>query len=526
MSSTKSDNEEIQVEKIKIEEKEDINTEVEKTTKLNKYHMITISKYFNSLIDYINIEKCCKEYRGIMELYHYNPIPIPLTGKPRKFFKNIETYWFYSNPLNNDSEFYDIKLLENGIKDKRIKRINILGEIDKDEAQEILDRENVSYHDKDTDIDFKEYTTPYKKGGIDPKIQILSGIDPEFDTDVNRPLLSTITIPTTITRLSDWCFSHETSLRNRSQIQSIIIPTTVSSMGFGCFLQCNNLSEISIPSTINSLPNNTFFICDNLSKVEIPDSVYKIGSNTFNGCESLKSIHLPSKLSQIEYNCFSNCSLSKIIIPDSVHTLKSYCFSNCTNLKSITIPSSVRIIEESVFSGCSNLSKVDLPNTITILPDNLFYKCKSLTGIKLPSNLISIGYRCFRNCSSIKELNIKNGPTQINDFTFKNCTSLSKFIIPSSVSYIGYEAFANCSSLTRIFIPSTVLSMEPNSFKNTKIRIVFGSGSPLIHLFTKGGNLIPKCRRKPDCKFTPLFSKKPNSDDNSDSDLKSTSPKK
>ena len=34
--------------------------------------ILIISKYFDSIKDYINIEKTCKEYSGIIEEYHFN----------------------------------------------------------------------------------------------------------------------------------------------------------------------------------------------------------------------------------------------------------------------------------------------------------------------------------------------------------------------------------------------------------------------------------------------------------------------
>lgn len=54
-----------------------------------------VSRYLNTSEDYINIEKTCKNYKGLIESFHYNPIPI-LKNIDRKLFKNIVYYHIYS----------------------------------------------------------------------------------------------------------------------------------------------------------------------------------------------------------------------------------------------------------------------------------------------------------------------------------------------------------------------------------------------------------------------------------------------
>ena len=62
---------------------------------MNSHCIMIISKYFNTINDYINIEKCCKEYRGLIEQLKYNPIPLK-NIKERELFKNIETCHYYN----------------------------------------------------------------------------------------------------------------------------------------------------------------------------------------------------------------------------------------------------------------------------------------------------------------------------------------------------------------------------------------------------------------------------------------------
>lgn len=66
----------------------------EQPLQLNPYCMFLVSKYFNSIDDYINVEKTCKGYRQTMEQFKYNPIPLA-TQKERDMFQGIEVYHIY-----------------------------------------------------------------------------------------------------------------------------------------------------------------------------------------------------------------------------------------------------------------------------------------------------------------------------------------------------------------------------------------------------------------------------------------------
>lgn len=56
--------------------------------------MTIIGKYFEYFKDFVNLEKTCKEYRGIINIYHYNPVP--LRKNQMKLFTNIEKYFYYT----------------------------------------------------------------------------------------------------------------------------------------------------------------------------------------------------------------------------------------------------------------------------------------------------------------------------------------------------------------------------------------------------------------------------------------------
>ena len=54
--------------------------------------LMIIGKYFNDIDDFINLARTCKN-NNILNLYHFNPIPIG--SITIKLFPNIETYHKY-----------------------------------------------------------------------------------------------------------------------------------------------------------------------------------------------------------------------------------------------------------------------------------------------------------------------------------------------------------------------------------------------------------------------------------------------
>ena len=67
--------------------------------------------------------------------------------------------------------------------------------------------------------------------------------------------LTSVTIPSSVTSLGEWCFSGCYSLT------SITIPSSVTSLGYACFDHCYGLTSITIPSSVTSLGGSCFIDC-------------------------------------------------------------------------------------------------------------------------------------------------------------------------------------------------------------------------------------------------------------------------
>ncbi|ELP89928.1 hypothetical protein EIN_303720 [Entamoeba invadens IP1] len=307
--------------------------------KLESYHVMIVSKYFDTIEDFINLELVCKQFCGNMEKFHFNPIP--LNSKTVEYFPKIETLhlWdvidenFGNDFLINKQKIKDIDEFKN-VSKKLFYRIIVWFGVD----FETVDK------NKTQNIEFKKVTytqNDRKKFG-------------------NK-------IPSSVTSIGEECFL------KYDRIRRVIIPSNITSIGNRCFRQCNNLSSVIMPSSIKSIGEWCFCFCDSLSSVTIPSSVTSIGNGCFVLCSSLTSITIPSSVTSIGDQCFRQCtSLSNFTIPSSVKSTGDCCFNRCSNLSSVIIPLSVISIGQWCFCGCGNLKSVTIPSSVTSNCDDIF----------------------------------------------------------------------------------------------------------------------------------------------------------
>nr|BAN41037.1 hypothetical protein, conserved [Entamoeba invadens] len=282
---------------------------------LSGYHIMIVSKYFDDFGDFINLGLVCKKFRGNMEKFHFNPIP--LNSKTLGYFPNIETLHLWDKKDENFGNGFMINTEEMEIVKIRV--------VLKKEFFRIIVWFNVDFEtvdrNKNRNIEFKNvtYTQNDRK---------------KFGNN----------IPSSVTSIGDKCFSFCGSL------SSVTIPSSVKSIGYCCFYKCSSLSSITIPSSVTSIGGCCFYECSSLSSITIPSSVRSIGDSCFNRCKSLSSVTIPSSVTSIGDRCFYKCkSLSSVTIPSSVTSIGDHCFSGCSRLSGITIPSSVKYIGKDSF---------------------------------------------------------------------------------------------------------------------------------------------------------------------------------
>ena len=335
---------------------------------------------------------------------------------------------------------------------------------------------------------------------------------------INNELVTSITIPDSVTSIGGYAFSFCTGLT------SVVIPDSVTSISDCAFRDCTSLTTVTIPDSVTSIDGSAFSGCTGLTSITIPDSVTSIGFAAFFGCTGLTSVTIGNGVTSIGDNAFWGCSgLTSITIPNSVTSIGSSAFYNCTRLASIsgsatnvgtvakqakptsftvnitsgtsigggafagctgltsvTIPDSVTSIGSSAFYGCTGLTSITIPDSVTHIDDYAFEDCTGLTSITIPDSVTSIGNAAFYNTAwynnqpdglvyvgkvaykykgtmpSNTSIVLEEGTLSITDHAFEDCTGLTSVTIPDSVTSIGSFAFSGCTGLTSITFNGTI----------------------------------------------------------------------
>ena len=80
---------------------------------------------------------------------------------------------------------------------------------------------------------------------------------------------------------------------------NVTIPNSVTIISDSAFLNCKKLENVQFmqstdaKSSIKSIGNSAFQGCVALKSIGIPDSVETIGENAFNGCTALTKVYIP-----------------------------------------------------------------------------------------------------------------------------------------------------------------------------------------------------------------------------------------
>ena len=275
---------------------------------------------------------------------------------------------------------------------------------------------------------------------------------------------------------------------------AVVVPDGVTDIGDGSF-DSSLLTSISIPESVTRIGQTAFYGTTRLTSISLPSSVTTIGDRAFSNASSLASITLPVGLTAIGTSAFEVTALTSITIPEGVTSLPSFVFSNSRALTSVSIPSSLTSIDKNSFDGASALT------SITVASNNQSYRSidgvlfskdaevlldyplgKSATSYNIPEGVTSIGDGAFDYVTALTSINIPNGVTSIGDSAFAAASSLTSITIPSSVTSIGDYSFSGATSLTSITIPSSVTEIGYAAFEEASglADIYFLGNAPFV----------------------------------------------
>ena len=423
------------------------NSENGGNSRVDRYGMMVIGKYLNTFGDYVNLEKTCKEYRGITEQYRFNPIPFE-NEKERKAFKNIETYHLYGE---YDPQSAQINTILDG--NVKIKKIIIYEDDDKvdDQKYERIKGNGV--------VKIRSNKTGKFKFNMDPSVTVLIGVDNNILQNGANSEVKEIVIPYHITKIRENCFS--CGMEEEEEIYGRDF--------------CEGLRDIFIPNSVSVICPHAFFDCG-ITSVHIPSSITFISEGCFAKCKKLESIHLPNTIEFLDDNAFSRCSnLKSITLPSSVTSLGNNCFRECYSLSNVAITSNLVSIGNECFfqndikhfySIEQDLTpySVDLPSTLTHFGNYIFYECDEITSVRCDISVIP--HSCFYGCNELRSVRLTYRVTEIEANAFYSCVNLTSINLPSSIKRIGWSTFQDCHQLASIHIPSTLTYLGKDCFKD------------------------------------------------------------
>ena len=286
------------------------------------------------------------------------------------------------------------------------------------------------------------------------------------------------------------------------------------------------LTSITIPKTVTEISNDAFTNCTSLSDITFDggSEPLTIGYNTIGntgpfGDSPLTKVTLNRQINYTHPNpdtatkgIFGNKpDLTKVLLGYYVRHLSDYMFANA-GIESIGLQANVETIGKGVFSG-SKLTKIVIPKEITSIGANAFLNCDYLAEVNIQdgSSALTVGYQ---NSSAAnwgpfydsplskiylgREINYVDGngntftPSETNDGFFaneesgsitnvsvtlsNNVKTISNYMfsglkmndinIPSTVTEIGNGAFYGCNTFSSLTIPSSVTKIGDNAFYN------------------------------------------------------------
>ena len=319
--------------------------------------------------------------------------------------------------------------------------------------------------------------------------EIIDGLKYQIDSDTKTAIVvchyytGNIVVPDKVKASDGYEYSVVgvgRSFSENSSITSITLPSNITSLDDYCFSNCVQLYNIVIPSSVKTLGAYCLCRCIRLKQITLPSSIISLGAGCFSDCKALGSIAIPSSVTKLGPSCFSGCPIKRIVIPSSVTFIGEGCFAGCEQLGTVELSSSITSLGSSCFYNCHVLENITIPSTVTTLGSSCFSCCYNLKNIVIPSSVTSLGYLCFKDCSSLTNITIPSSVTSLGDYSFWGCTKLEQATFkgkcPNNIS--------NCS------LPETCILYVSKSYLQD-YKDVLGSKYPYIYASKDDGEDTP-----------------------------------
>ena len=280
----------------------------------------------------------------------------------------------------------------------------------------------------------------------------------------------------------------------------------------------NTLTTIQLPTTVTRIGANSFRGLSMLSVCEIPDAVTYIGERAFKGCNSLSSVTISENVATIGEEAFAMDSGSRnvyynatsatvytstpattpapflynygnLVLGNKVQSIPNYLFNTAHFTGTLSLPTSLTSIGQQAFESNDFTGDLTIRSGVT-LGSSAFRFNSSFDGTLTIENGATFYSSSFAYDTNWEHINWKNTPGDAlisNGHLFLGCKNT---VIPNTVQTLGESAFQGCTGLTYITIPASVRTVSGSCFQDctSLIRATFeGDGSYSGNYYLQAG---------------------------------------
>ena len=280
--------------------------------------------------------------------------------------------------------------------------------------------------------------------------------------------LERIELPATLTTIKTDVFYYCSSLKE------INLHEGIKEIYTDAFRYCN-LSTITIPSTVTSISNNAFQN-NPLTSVVWKPKTCSIGTESnapfYSTSSQITEFTFGDEVEIIpNYLCYKMSQLDSVVLPPNLQTIGNYAFAYCSALKGVEIPTSVTMVARNSFYYCQALKSFSFPQGLTTVATEVLEGCTALEEVFIPSSVTTINADAFYNCSKLMAIhNYAITPQTITENTVKNVDKHS-CILYVPIDYIDqYRMKAVWCDFDNIVGVATDLQFEDQTVQVTYLK--------------------------------------------------------